>query len=200
MTGLKIVCALLLTSALASPAWAAPGDAGSGPTTGATSTNDAGSGATPGAAALKGQSSTTNSQSSTNGETGANGQTGMNNQTGTNGQTGTNNQTGMNGGQNAKGPGGMKISQRLKNDLGKAGFTDIKIMPQSFLVQAKDSQGNPVVMMINPNSLTAITEETQSTNSASNANRGQGNNTGATPGPSSTGGEQPVTPGGATKP
>ncbi len=46
-------------------------------------------------------------------------------------------------------------------------------------------------MMINPNSVTALTEETKSTNSASNANHGatgKSNNTGATPGPSSTGG------------
>lgn len=116
-----------------------------------------------------------------------------------------NGQNGMNGARNAMnaGPGGMKISERLKNDLTKAGFTDIKIMPESFMVRAKDSQGNPVMMVINPDSVTAITEETQSTNSASNAKHGATNNSnsaGATPGPSSTGGSQPVTPGGATKP
>ncbi len=58
-------------------------------------------------------------------------------------------------------------------------------------------------MMINPNSVTALTEETQGVNSASNANHGTMNNSnraGATPGPNSTGGAQPVTPGGATKP
>jgi hypothetical protein len=39
----KLVCILLLAGGLAWPAFAAQGDAGSGPTTGATSTNDAGS-------------------------------------------------------------------------------------------------------------------------------------------------------------
>ncbi len=44
-------------------------------------------------------------------------------------------------------------------------------MPSSFLVRARDSQGNPVVMMINPNSITAVTAETHGVNSASNAPR-----------------------------
>jgi hypothetical protein len=182
----KIACALLLSSGLAAPALAAPGAAGSGPTTGATATNDAGSGPTSGAASMNKPSAehtpATNGQSSMNGQTGTNGQNAMN-----------------------TGPGGLKIRETLKNDLSKAGFKDIEIMPQSFLVRAKDSEGNPVIMMINPNSVTAITEETQSTNSASNANHGATNNSnsnaaGVTPGPKSTGGSQPVTPGGATKP
>ncbi|HEY1452430.1 MAG TPA: hypothetical protein VGF57_03115 [Roseiarcus sp.] len=49
------------------------------------------------------------------------------------------------------------MSQRLRNDLAKAGFTDITIMPSSFLVRAKDSQGNPVMMVINPDSFTEMT-------------------------------------------
>ncbi len=175
---------MLLTSGLAAPTWAAPGDAGSGPTTGATATNDAGSGPTNGA----------NAGQTTAGENMTNSQSSMNGQNGMNGQKAT----------NAR-PGGMQISQKLRNDLKNAGFTDVHIMPESFMVRAKDSQGNPVMMVINPDSVTAITEEVQSTNSASTANHGATNNNksnsaGATPGPSSTGGSQPVTPGGATKP
>jgi hypothetical protein len=52
------------------------------------------------------------------------------------------------------------LSQKLRDDLTKAGFTDIKIMSSSFLVRAKDSQGNPVMMVINPDSLTEVTEHT----------------------------------------
>ena len=37
---------------------------------------------------------------------------------------------------NAQAP--SRISQRLRDDLTKAGFTDITIMPSSFLVRAKD--------------------------------------------------------------
>ena len=53
------------------------------------------------------------------------------------------------------------LSQKLHDDLAKAGFTDITIMPSSFLVRAKDSQGNPVMMVINPESATEVTEQTQ---------------------------------------
>ena len=53
------------------------------------------------------------------------------------------------------------MSQKLRDDLTKAGFTNITIMPSSFLVRAKDSQGNPVMMVINPDSLTEVTEHTR---------------------------------------
>jgi hypothetical protein len=52
------------------------------------------------------------------------------------------------------------LSQKLRDDLTKAGFTDITIMPSSFVVRAKDSQGKPVMMVINPDSLTKVTEHT----------------------------------------
>ena len=38
------------------------------------------------------------------------------------------------------------IQQQVQNNLRQAGFTDIQIMPSSFLVRAKDSAGNPVMM------------------------------------------------------
>jgi hypothetical protein len=55
------------------------------------------------------------------------------------------------------------MSQKLHDDLTKAGFTDITIMPQSLLVRAKDAQGNSVMMVINPDSLTDVAEHTQET-------------------------------------
>ena len=51
------------------------------------------------------------------------------------------------------------MSQKLHDDLTKAGFTDITIMPQSLLVRAKDAQGNSVMMVINPDSLTEVTQQ-----------------------------------------
>ena len=62
---------------------------------------------------------------------------------------------------NAQAP--SHLSQRLRDDLTKAGFTDITIMPSSFLVRAKDSQGNPVMMVINPDNFTEMTEQSQAT-------------------------------------
>jgi len=52
---------------------------------------------------------------------------------------------------------GSSIRQHIYQDLSQAGFTDIKIMPRSFLVQAKDRDGNPVFMAVTPNSVTALT-------------------------------------------
>lgn len=54
----------------------------------------------------------------------------------------------------------QNLQQEVQNNLKSAGFTDIKIMPESFLVRAKDKSGNPVMMVINPDSITAVTEET----------------------------------------
>lgn len=51
----------------------------------------------------------------------------------------------------------QQIEQSLRSDLSKAGYTDIHIMPGSFLVQAKNSQGEPTEMMISPNSIRAVT-------------------------------------------
>lgn len=67
--------------------------------------------------------------------------------------------TDQNAAPNAQAP--THISQRLRDDLSKAGFTNITIMPSSFLVRAKDSQGNPVMMVINPDSLTEVTQQSE---------------------------------------
>jgi hypothetical protein len=58
---------------------------------------------------------------------------------------------------NAAPPDTTQIEQQLHQDLSKAGYTDIKIMPGSFLVQAKDKQGNETEMMISPHSMTEVT-------------------------------------------
>jgi hypothetical protein len=49
------------------------------------------------------------------------------------------------------------LRQQVRQNLAAAGFTDIKVMPESFLVRAKDRSGNPVMMIINPDSVTAVT-------------------------------------------
>ena len=52
----------------------------------------------------------------------------------------------------------QSIQARVRNNLEQAGFTNVQIMPSSFLVRAKEKGGNPVMMVINPDSVTAITE------------------------------------------
>jgi opacity protein-like surface antigen len=50
------------------------------------------------------------------------------------------------------------LRQQLKADMQQAGFTNVTVRPDSFLVQAKDKAGNPVTMMVDPDSLTEIVE------------------------------------------
>jgi hypothetical protein len=52
----------------------------------------------------------------------------------------------------------QSLQSRVKMNLEQAGFTDVQIMASSFLVQAKDKDGNPVMMVINPDSVTSVTE------------------------------------------
>jgi hypothetical protein len=46
---------------------------------------------------------------------------------------------------------------RRSEALTDQGFSDVKVVPDSFLVSAKDKQGYPVTMLIGPNSLTVFT-------------------------------------------
>ena len=52
----------------------------------------------------------------------------------------------------------MNIRQQIQSQLTKAGFTDVTITPSSFYVRAKDKQGNPMAMVIGPDSFTEVTE------------------------------------------
>jgi sporulation protein YlmC with PRC-barrel domain len=47
---------------------------------------------------------------------------------------------------------------QLRDMLQKSGFTDVQVMPGSFIIHAKDKDGNPVVMNVSPDSFTEMTE------------------------------------------
>ena len=68
----------------------------------------------------------------------------------------------------AAGMNGPSIRQHIQQDLEKAGYTNIKIMPASFVAEAKDKQGDPVTLLITPDSVTTVVEEPASGKSASN--------------------------------
>ncbi len=57
--------------------------------------------------------------------------------------------------------GSQSVQQKVRQNLEQAGFTDIQLMPSSFLVRAKDRDGNPVMMVINPDSIAAVTIDKQ---------------------------------------
>jgi hypothetical protein len=58
------------------------------------------------------------------------------------------------------------LRQQLQDQLAKAGYTSIKVMPSSFYVQAKDKKGDPVEMVIGPDTFTEVTEVKAQANAA----------------------------------
>ena len=71
-------------------------------------------------------------------------------------------------------PEATNMRQQMQNDLTKAGFTNIQIMPESFLVRAKDPHGNPVMMVINPDSFTELTTISPKAGAAADNNMATG--------------------------
>lgn len=54
--------------------------------------------------------------------------------------------------------------QQMTKNLEESGFSNVKVMPNSFSVQANDKSGNPVTMFITPNSMAEITINKKSGN------------------------------------
>ncbi len=71
------------------------------------------------------------------------------------------------------------LRRKLSANLEQAGFTDVKVMPEAFLVQAKDKDGNPVTMFINPRSMTMVTRENVSEIRTARANTNVADDNGA---------------------
>lgn len=59
------------------------------------------------------------------------------------------------------------IQQHMTQDLQMAGFTNVEVMPESFLVRAKDKDGRAVMMVINPDSITSVTAMSPPANAGS---------------------------------
>ncbi len=62
------------------------------------------------------------------------------------------------------------IPQEIRQKLASDGFTNIQIVPGSFLVNAKDKNGDPVMMVLGPQSMTILTES-PSVNSSTTASQ-----------------------------
>ena len=52
---------------------------------------------------------------------------------------------------------GQNLPQRIRQKLQQQGFNEVKVVPGSFLVSAKDKDGDPVNMVIGPHSMTVFT-------------------------------------------
>ncbi len=62
------------------------------------------------------------------------------------------------------------LRAEVRDMLQKQGFSDIRVMPSSFIIRAKDKDGNPVVMNVSPDSITEIAEVGGSAGSDESAN------------------------------
>ena len=69
-------------------------------------------------------------------------------------------------------PGSVLTVQKLQQDLQNAGFTDVNVVAEAFVVRAKTRDGNPVVMTIGPNGMSAF--ETITPKSATTGATGSG--------------------------
>ena len=69
---------------------------------------------------------------------------------------------------NGSGTSTPQISQQLRRGLTQAGYTDLRIEPESFLIHAKDKSGNPVMMVVTPDSMTEVTAVNEPLGGASN--------------------------------
>jgi hypothetical protein len=58
------------------------------------------------------------------------------------------------------------IEQNVQARLGRAGYTDVEMIPTSFLVRAKDPDGNPVMLVLGPETLTGSNDAVSDQESA----------------------------------
>ncbi len=72
----------------------------------------------------------------------------------------------------------QNLPQSLRQRLTSAGFTDVRIVPSSFVITARDKDGRPVMMRITPNSMSFLTEIPASSSSTTGAGSNNMNNSG----------------------
>lgn len=56
----------------------------------------------------------------------------------------------------AKGDDSRNLPQKIHDKLTADGFKDVEVVANSFIVNAKDKNDNPVMMLIGPNGMTMI--------------------------------------------
>jgi len=64
---------------------------------------------------------------------------------------------------------GQSIGQSVRSSLARAGYKDIQMVPDSFVVRAKDPNGASVMMVLSPDSITVMTEAAPAETSGSPA-------------------------------
>jgi hypothetical protein len=74
---------------------------------------------------------------------------------------------------------GQHMRSNLRKMLEKSGYKDIRVAPSSFVVRAKDADGNPVIMSVSPDSFSEVTamndDHSSTTGAANNEDSSRGN-------------------------
>ena len=68
----------------------------------------------------------------------------------------------------------QNLPKEIRSKLEQDGFTNVNIVPGSFLVSAKDKNGDPVTMVIGPNSMMMLTQVPTSKNSTTGSGSSSG--------------------------
>jgi hypothetical protein len=63
-------------------------------------------------------------------------------------------------------------AQKIRQDLQSAGFTDVQVVAESFVVKAKSKDGDPVVMMIGPRGMSVFEAMGTGSNSTTSGTTG----------------------------
>jgi hypothetical protein len=66
------------------------------------------------------------------------------------------------------------IEQGLQTRLARAGYTDVEMIPTTFLVRAKGPDGNPVMLVVGPESLAGSNDAAPEQGSAGDDSSGRG--------------------------
>jgi hypothetical protein len=69
----------------------------------------------------------------------------------------------------------LATANKIKQDLQTAGFQEVKVVAESFVVQAKTKDGDPIVMTIGPHGMTVF----EALNNASGSSASAGANAGS---------------------
>jgi hypothetical protein len=59
----------------------------------------------------------------------------------------------------AKQAAATSMRQQLSDNLTKAGYTNVKVMPEAFIIEANNKAGDPVTMLLSPDSMTVFTAQ-----------------------------------------
>lgn len=68
----------------------------------------------------------------------------------------------------------QNLPKEIRSKLEQDGFTSVNIVPGSFLVSAKDKNGDPVTMVIGPNSMMMLTQVPTSNHSTTGSGSASG--------------------------